>query len=181
MTTPETPPFGTADASFQAAGGTAGIERLVDDFYHAMNQFPQAAGIRAMYPEDLTFATRETGRIPQRLAGRAASLCAKTSVQSAFRNSIHAGRSATPSATPGSTAWPTPLHDSPIPPNSPNTCSSSCAYPPSVFSRRSQRMAAQAHGHNAAQLHHAASSGFDPGGSNARLAASKTSGRPCQP
>jgi len=54
MTTPETPPFGTADASFQAAGGTAGIERLVDDFYHAMNQFPQAAGIRAMYPEDLT-------------------------------------------------------------------------------------------------------------------------------
>jgi len=53
MTTPETPPFGTADASFQAAGGTAGIERLVDDFYHAMNQLPQAAGIRAMYPEDL--------------------------------------------------------------------------------------------------------------------------------
>ncbi|EIK51741.1 hypothetical protein YO5_07508 [Stutzerimonas stutzeri TS44] len=54
MTTSETLPFGTADASFQAAGGTAGIERLVDDFYHAMNQLPQAAGIRAMYPEDLT-------------------------------------------------------------------------------------------------------------------------------
>ncbi|MCW3149026.1 group II truncated hemoglobin [Stutzerimonas stutzeri] len=56
MTVSETPQFGVGDASFQAAGGTAGIERLVEGFYLAMDQLPQAASIRAMYPEDLTLA-----------------------------------------------------------------------------------------------------------------------------
>lgn len=51
-----TPTYGRGDASFQAAGGEAGIRRLVDDFYAAMERLPVAAGIRAMHPSDLTLA-----------------------------------------------------------------------------------------------------------------------------
>lgn len=51
-----TPTYGRGDASFQAAGGEAGIRRLVDDFYSAMERLPLAAGIRAMHPADLTLA-----------------------------------------------------------------------------------------------------------------------------
>lgn len=46
--------FGDGDASFQAAGGIEGIERLVEDFYHFMDESEEAAGIRAMHGEDLT-------------------------------------------------------------------------------------------------------------------------------
>ncbi len=45
--------FGDGDASFQAAGGEAGVARLVDDFYRIMDEWPEAARIRAMHPEDL--------------------------------------------------------------------------------------------------------------------------------
>ncbi len=46
-------PYGEGDASFQAAGGEAGIRRLVDDFYRIMDELPEAATIRAMYPQSL--------------------------------------------------------------------------------------------------------------------------------
>lgn len=45
--------FGEGDASFQAAGGIAGIERLVDDFYAVMDEAEFARGIRRMHPADL--------------------------------------------------------------------------------------------------------------------------------
>lgn len=46
-------PYGTLDASFQAAGGIAGIEQLVNDFYDIMDVIPEARTIRAMHPADL--------------------------------------------------------------------------------------------------------------------------------
>ena len=46
-------PYGTLDASFQAAGGIAGIEQLVNDFYDFMDALPEARVIRAMHPADL--------------------------------------------------------------------------------------------------------------------------------
>jgi hemoglobin len=46
--------YGTGDASFQAAGGIEGIERLVDDFYRIMDEHEAAAGIRALHPADLS-------------------------------------------------------------------------------------------------------------------------------
>jgi hemoglobin len=45
--------YGTADASFEAAGGRLGIARLVDAFYRVMDTAPEARGIRAMHPADL--------------------------------------------------------------------------------------------------------------------------------
>jgi hemoglobin len=53
MTT-NTPPFGVGDASFQAAGGEPGIERLVDVFYRKMGERADASCIRHLYPQDLT-------------------------------------------------------------------------------------------------------------------------------
>ena len=50
--------YGVEDASYRAAGGEAGIRKLVDDFYDAMDRLPEAAKIRAMHPGDLT-ATRD--------------------------------------------------------------------------------------------------------------------------
>lgn len=50
------PPYGQGDASFQAAGGSEGIRRLVDAFYQVMDTLPAAATIRAMHPADLTVA-----------------------------------------------------------------------------------------------------------------------------
>ncbi|MBE2295172.1 MAG: group II truncated hemoglobin, partial [Phycisphaerales bacterium] len=47
-------PYSVEDASYQAAGGEAGIRQLVDDFYDAMDQLPAAAKIRAMHPTDLS-------------------------------------------------------------------------------------------------------------------------------
>lgn len=49
----ETPAYGTLDASFQAAGGIPGIEKLVRAFYAQMDRLPQARVIRAMHPADL--------------------------------------------------------------------------------------------------------------------------------
>lgn len=54
MSTQQPRRFGEGDASFQAAGGIEGIERLVDDFYHIMEEIDEAAAIRAMHAEDLT-------------------------------------------------------------------------------------------------------------------------------
>lgn len=52
----ETPTFGIGDASFLAAGGSAGIERLVADFYRIMDESEAAQNVRRLYPEDLTLA-----------------------------------------------------------------------------------------------------------------------------
>jgi hemoglobin len=46
--------FGQGDASYLAAGEAAGIRRLVDDFYRAMEHLPEAKHIREMHPKDLT-------------------------------------------------------------------------------------------------------------------------------
>ncbi|OUS13196.1 globin [Gammaproteobacteria bacterium 53_120_T64] len=45
--------YGDGDTSFQAAGGQAGIQCLVDCFYDYMESAPEAAAIRGMHPEDL--------------------------------------------------------------------------------------------------------------------------------
>ena len=45
-------PYGSGDASFRAAGGEAGIRRLVDDFYARMGTDPHFATIYAMHPDD---------------------------------------------------------------------------------------------------------------------------------
>lgn len=52
----DTPTYGVADASYQAAGGIEGLRRLVDDFYDLMEQRPEAAAIRAMHPHSLVSA-----------------------------------------------------------------------------------------------------------------------------
>ena len=49
----ESPHYGEGDASFQAAGGEAGIRRLVDRFYDLMEERPDATGIRKMHPRNL--------------------------------------------------------------------------------------------------------------------------------
>ena len=45
-------PYGTGDASFQAAGGEADIRQLVDDFFDRMGADERFATIYAMHPED---------------------------------------------------------------------------------------------------------------------------------
>lgn len=62
MNTPQHPPFGQGDASFQAAGGIDGIEQLVTDFYGYMDTLPEAVTIRAMHPEDLNIARDKLAR-----------------------------------------------------------------------------------------------------------------------
>ncbi|HCJ28368.1 MAG TPA: globin [Pseudomonas sp.] len=47
-------PFGVGDASFQAAGGETGLERLVADFYRIMDESESAACVRRLYPQDLS-------------------------------------------------------------------------------------------------------------------------------
>jgi len=44
-------PYGTGDASFQAAGGEAGIRHLVDAFFDRMGTDERFATIYAMHPE----------------------------------------------------------------------------------------------------------------------------------
>ena len=51
------PVFGQGDASFQAAGGEAGVYALVASFYHFMDTLPEAADIRAMHPDKLDDST----------------------------------------------------------------------------------------------------------------------------
>src|SRR5690606_22838270 len=50
----DTPPYGTGDASYQAAGGIIGLRRLVDDFYRLMDERPEATALRALHPTDLS-------------------------------------------------------------------------------------------------------------------------------
>jgi hemoglobin len=39
---------------YERIGGDAGVKRLVDRFYDLMDQLPEAAGIRALHPADLS-------------------------------------------------------------------------------------------------------------------------------
>jgi hemoglobin len=48
-----TPPYGTADASFQAAGRESGLTKLVANFYEAMSTEPRTAAILAVHPDHL--------------------------------------------------------------------------------------------------------------------------------
>lgn len=45
-------PYGTGDASFLAAGGVAGLRRLVDSFYDRMGSDPRFKAIWDMHPHD---------------------------------------------------------------------------------------------------------------------------------
>jgi hemoglobin len=49
-------PYGTGAASFEAAGGTAGIAAVVDRFYDVMDSAPRAQTIRAMHDVDLSLS-----------------------------------------------------------------------------------------------------------------------------
>jgi hemoglobin len=46
--------YGRGDASYRAAGGTAGIDLLVRRFYEHMDALPEARAIREMHAADLT-------------------------------------------------------------------------------------------------------------------------------
>lgn len=48
--------YGYEDTSLKAMGGEAGVRRLVDLFYDAMEQRPDARAILAMHPADLTLS-----------------------------------------------------------------------------------------------------------------------------
>ncbi|MGH8461936.1 MAG: group II truncated hemoglobin [Stenotrophobium sp.] len=52
-----TPPFGTGDASYRAAGGTEGLLKLSHRFYELMDTLPEGRSIRVMHPADLTSTT----------------------------------------------------------------------------------------------------------------------------
>lgn len=49
----EKPVYGVGDASYRAAGGIEGLRRLVDEFYRQMDEWPEAAALRRLHPEDL--------------------------------------------------------------------------------------------------------------------------------
>lgn len=52
MSSETSPPYGTNDASFQAAGGVEGLRQLVDAFFDRMGSDPRFATIFALHPED---------------------------------------------------------------------------------------------------------------------------------
>ena len=44
----------TVISNFSRVGGQAAVDRIVDLFYERMDTLPEAQGIRAMHPADLT-------------------------------------------------------------------------------------------------------------------------------
>ena len=52
MSSEPNPPYGTGDASFQAAGGVDGIRQLIDTFFDRMGSDARFATIYALHPED---------------------------------------------------------------------------------------------------------------------------------
>ena len=62
MDNPEKRPYGTGDASFRAAGGEAGIRRMVDAFYDLMSTDDRFATIYAMHPADLEISRDKLAR-----------------------------------------------------------------------------------------------------------------------
>jgi hemoglobin len=56
------PAYGFEDASFKAAGGVEGIQKLVEDFYRIMDELPEATVIRKMHPDDLDVSVDKLAR-----------------------------------------------------------------------------------------------------------------------
>lgn len=56
------PAYGIEDASFKAAGGVEGIQKLVEDFYRIMDELPEATVIRKMHPDDLDVSVDKLAR-----------------------------------------------------------------------------------------------------------------------
>ncbi len=52
MNSSSSKPYGSGDASFQAAGGETGLRRLVDSFFDRMGSDERFATIYALHPED---------------------------------------------------------------------------------------------------------------------------------
>ena len=55
-------PYGTGDASFRAAGGEAGLRRLVDNFFDRMSADERFATIYAMHPDDIEVSRDKLAR-----------------------------------------------------------------------------------------------------------------------
>jgi hemoglobin len=55
-------PYGTGDASFRAAGGEAGLRRLVDVFFDRMSTDSRFATIYAMHPDDIEVSRDKLAR-----------------------------------------------------------------------------------------------------------------------
>ena len=49
-------PYGVGDASYRAAGGIDGLQRLVADFYRLMDEQSEASDLRRMHSENLDLA-----------------------------------------------------------------------------------------------------------------------------
>jgi len=62
MTSEVNRPYGTDDASFQAAGGEAGLRQLVDMFFDRMSTDPRFATIYAMHPDDIEVSRDKLAR-----------------------------------------------------------------------------------------------------------------------
>lgn len=62
MTLDTNRPYGTGDASFQAAGGEAGIRRLVDAFFDRMSTDERFATIHTMHPQPLDVSRDKLAR-----------------------------------------------------------------------------------------------------------------------
>jgi len=62
MTDDEKPRYGVGDASFQAAGGKAGVFRLVNQFYDRMGSDDRFAAIYAMHPDDIEVSRDKLAR-----------------------------------------------------------------------------------------------------------------------
>jgi hemoglobin len=54
--------YGKEGQTFQAAGGIAGIQQLVEDFYAVMSNKESAAVVRHMHPDDLTASIDKLAR-----------------------------------------------------------------------------------------------------------------------
>lgn len=54
--------YGKDDGSFQAAGGEAGIRKLVEAFYRIMDERVDARAIRNMHPSDLKISIDKLAR-----------------------------------------------------------------------------------------------------------------------
>ncbi|GAB2784191.1 group II truncated hemoglobin [Halomonas shantousis] len=48
------PVYGVGDSTLRALGGEAAVRELVDRFYDAMQRLPEARGILALHPRDLS-------------------------------------------------------------------------------------------------------------------------------
>ena len=62
MSNPKNPKYGVGDASFQAAGGEAGIRRLVDDFFDRMGSDDRFKTIWEMHPANKAISRDKLAR-----------------------------------------------------------------------------------------------------------------------